>query len=273
MELQIYSPTQDGFIKEITWNHEDIKREISERVKHYTNLLYTDEQIKLAKTDRANLRKFVDALETKRKEIKKQCLAPYESFEKQMKEIVAIVNEPILMIDGQVKRYEDRQKEEKLEEILEIYNDANFPDWVKPNQIIDEKWLNASVKPKTIQAEIEAKLNKITNDLDTLANLSEFSFEAIEMYKDTLDLNKAINEGKRLSELMKRKAEAEATATISKTETVETPKPVETAVPEATPTALPEKQWVKFEALISKDDALILREFFKTNGIEYRAVK
>ena len=93
MELQIYSPTQDGFIKEITWNHEDIKREISERVKHYTNLLYTDEQIKLAKTDRANLRKFVDALETKRKEIKKQCLAPYEDFEKQMKEIVSIVNE------------------------------------------------------------------------------------------------------------------------------------------------------------------------------------
>ena len=269
MELQIYSPSQDGFIKTIEWNHEEIKKEIAERVKHYTNLVYTDEQIKLAKTDRANLRKFVDALETKRKEIKKQCLAPYETFEKQMKEIVAIVNEPILMIDGQVKKFEDRQKEIKLEEILEIYNDANFPDWVKPNQVIDEKWLNASVKISTIKAEIEAKLNQITNDLDTLANLPEFSFEAIEVYKDTLDLNKAINEGKRLSELMKRKAEAEAEkVVISKMETAEAPKPVETA-----PTALPEKQWVKFEALISKDDALILREFFKTNGIEYRAVK
>ena len=25
MELKIYSPTEDGFVKEITWNHEEIK--------------------------------------------------------------------------------------------------------------------------------------------------------------------------------------------------------------------------------------------------------
>ena len=29
MELQIYSPTQDGFIKEITWNHDAIKKEVA----------------------------------------------------------------------------------------------------------------------------------------------------------------------------------------------------------------------------------------------------
>ena len=265
MELEIYSPTQDGFIKEITWNHEAIKKEVAEKVQHYENLVYTDEQIKLAKTDRANLRKFVDALESKRKEIKKQCLAPYESFEKQMKEIVAIVNKPILMIDGQVKAFEESEREKKLEKILEIYNNANFPDWVTPDKVIDEKWLNASVKLSTVQTEIESKLSTITKDLATLAQLPEFAFESTELYKDTLDLNQAIEEGRRLSEMMRRAKAAAEAETASKAEKIETPVQTES-------TEEP-KQWVKFEAFISTANAVALKEFFQANGIEYRAVK
>lgn len=114
MELKIYSPTEDGFIKAIEWNNEEIKREVADRVAHYKGLVYTDAQIPEAKKDHANLRKFAEALETKRKEVKKQCLAPYELFEKQVKEIVAIVNEPIALIDTQIKEYEQMKKDEKL---------------------------------------------------------------------------------------------------------------------------------------------------------------
>lgn len=271
MELKIH---EIAFPKAIEFNYEDIKKEIAEKLQHYANLVYTDEQIKVAKTDRATLRKFIDALETKRKEIKKQCLEPYEAFEKQMKEIVAVVNEPVLLIDKQVKNFEERQKEEKREEIKKYWEstEIQLPIPLTLEQLFDEKWLNASVKMSTIQTEIESKLTKITNDLDILANLPEFSFEAIEVYKDTLDLNKAINEGKRLSELMKRKAEAEAKAeaeTISKMETVETPKPVETA-----PTISPEtetRRWVGFEAYITTDEARALRDFFVTRNISFRS--
>jgi hypothetical protein len=269
MELEIYSPNKDGFIKTIEWNHEAIKKEVAEKVERYKNLVYSEEQIQDAKTDRANLRKFVEALETKRKEIKKQCLEPYEAFEKQMKEIVGIVNEPILLIDTQVKNYEEQERKKKLDEITEIFNNGNFPDWVTFDMIRDDKWLNASVKMSTIRTEIEGKLKKITNDLDILANLPEFAFEATEVYKDTLDLNKAINEGKRLSELMKRKAEAEAKAeaekvAISKTETI-----TETA-----PTISPEtetRRWVGFEAYITTDEARALRDFFVTRNISFRS--
>ena len=274
MELEIYSPSKDGFVKEITWNYDDIKREVAEKVSQYANLVYTDEQIKIAKTDRAKLRKFVEALETKRKEIKKQCLAPYDNFEKQVKEIVAVVNEPIMLIDGQVKNFEDRQKEEKLEEILKIFNNCGFPEWVQPNRIIDEKWLNTSVKISTVQSEIEAKLSTITNDLSTLAQLPEFAFEATEVYKSTLDLNTAISEGKRLSEIQKRKLEAEAerkaAETVSKTEIVEEVAPAPTEqITEETET----RRWIGFEAYLSTEDALALRTFFNSRGIQYRAPK
>lgn len=275
MELQIYSPSQDGFVKKIEWNHEEIKKEISEKLQHYANLVYTEEQIKDAKADRATLRKFKEALDAKRKEIKKQCLAPYETFEKQMKEILAIVDEPIVMIDGQVKLYEEKLREEKMEEIVNMFDNIGFPEWVHIASVFDEKWLNISVKLPTIKAEMDAKLNQIINDADTIANLPDFAFEAMEVYKSTLNINTAISEGKRLLEIQKKKLEAEAekkaaeAENVSKTEIVEEVAPTQTAS-EQTPE---ERRWVGFEAYITTDEARLLRDFFITNNINYRSPK
>ena len=281
MELEIYSPSTDGFVKEITWNHEEIKKEVAEKVKHYATMVYTDDQIKDAKNDRAKLRKFVDVLETKRKEIKKQCLAPYEAFEKQMKEITAIVNEPIALIDRQVKEYEEIQKAEKREAIeaywISLSEDGKTPEGISFVQIFSEKWLNSSVSLKAVCSEIDAWLEKIEKDLATLAEMPEFAFEATEVYRSTLDLGKAITEGKRLVEMQKRKAEAEAakqntTATLTVRDdavdvaryTEEVKKVAETAQP---------KQWVSFRALLSTDDAVALKEFFTARNIEFEAIK
>lgn len=287
MELQIYSPTKDGFVKEITWNHEEIKREVAEKVQHYATMVYTEDEIKFAKADRAKLRKFVDALETKRKEIKKQCLAPYEAFEKQMKEITAIVNEPIAMIDRQVKEYEEIQKAEKREAIeaywISLSEDAKIPEGISFAQIFNEKWLNASVTLKAVVSEIDARLEQIEKDLSTLAEMPEFAFEATEVYKHTLDLNTAIGEGKRLLEMQKRKAEAErlraeqeAARKAEATATVPQPEPVAVITnindPEDIKNVAP-KQWVTFTALLSKEDALALKEFFTGRNIEFKAVR
>lgn len=268
MELEIYSPTQDGFLRTIEWNHEAIKKEIAEKVQHYATVVYTEDQIIDAKADRAKLRKFVDALETKRKEIKKQCLEPYETFEKQMKEIVSIVNKPILMIDGQVKAYEDSKKTEKLDAIKEYFN--SLPPIVgfeslSLEQIFDAKWLNSSVSMKSIEEAISSKCGKIVADLTTLASMPQFSFEATEVYKDTLDINKAISEGCRLSEMYKRKEEAERLKTEQEKATVSTsPEDIENVT---------NKHWVSFSALLSTEDAIALREFFHSRNIEYKAVK
>ena len=71
MELKIYNPQEEGFLKEIDWNYEELKTEIQGKANDYMNLVYTADQVKDAKKDRANLNKFVEALESKRKEIKK----------------------------------------------------------------------------------------------------------------------------------------------------------------------------------------------------------
>lgn len=272
LELKIYNPTADGFIKAIDWNHEEIKKEVASKVSYYKNLVYTDDQIKDAKADRATLNKFVTVLETKRKEIKKQCLAPYEAFEKQMKEIVAIVQEPIAMIDGQVKEYEEKQKQDKLDEIKNFWNSCDVPEGLSFEKIYDYKWLNATASMKSICEAIDAAIEKFKQDIATLHNLPKFSFEAKEVYKSTLSLREALDEAHRLSEIEKKKAEFEAEQARHAAE-AEFAKNMNPPV-EDTPEAVeePAKQWISFSALLSTADAMALKEFFNSRNIKFKAI-
>ena len=269
MELKIYAPSEDAFVKEIAWNHEDIKKEVAARVEHYANLIYDDDQIRTAKDDRATLNKFVQALESKRKEIKKQCLAPYEAFEAQLKEIIAIVNQPIMMIDGQIKNYEEQKREEKLAEISAYFDACETPFPIELGQILDPKWLNASVKMPAVKKAIDERIETIIQHCATLENLPEFAFEAMAVYKQTLDINRAIQEGKRLSEIQKQKAEYEARKAQEAAASPKEAEPVRPAEPAAEE---PQKQWIAFQACLSKDDALALREFFMSRNIKYKSI-
>lgn len=239
-------------------NFEELKAEITEKATLYKNMVYTEATIKEAKADRASLNKFVAALEDKRKEIKKQCLEPYEAFEKQIKELVAIINEPVKLIDGQVKEYEQKKKEEKMEQLTEFWNASEPPEWLEFGKIFDQRWLNASYSLSKATFDIGEILTKIYTDIKTLEDLPEFSFEAIECYKETLDLNTAISRGKALADIQKRKMEAE--------EAEAQKKPKKEKLWET------EKQWVKFAALLSTEDAQALKQFCEDRKIEIKAI-
>lgn len=81
MELKIYNPSEEnGFLKAIEWNYEELKAELSQKLEDYKGLVYTEEQIKEAKADRAKLNALATAIDSKRKEIKKAVLAALRSF-------------------------------------------------------------------------------------------------------------------------------------------------------------------------------------------------
>lgn len=281
MELKIYSPTEDGFVSEIKWNHEEIKKEVAEKVEMYKNLVYTDDQVKDAKADRAKLNKFVQALEAKRKEVKKQCLAPYEDFEKKMKEIVQIVNDPISLIDGQVREYEQKKKDEKQDKILEMFAESSFPEWVGFERIFEQRWLNASVSLKSIRESMEAKKEQIEKELDTLRILPEFAFEAEQVYMNTLDIQKSVNKAHEMAEIQKRKREYEAEQARLKAE-AEAKKAEEEFAQHMNP-PVPEQNevvssadvkefpvWLAFKALLTTEDAFALKGFFDSRNIEFK---
>ena len=268
------------FPKEIGFNFEELKAEIVSKSALYKNMVYTDETIKEAKSDRATLNKFVAALEDKRKEVKKRCLAPYEEFEKQIKEFVRIVDEPVRMIDAQVKDYEDRKKAEKKSQIEEIFARTGFQNFVKLEQVFNYKWLNASVSLKKIEEELAEIRNAIGHDVSALNALPEFSFEALEMYKQTLNLSAAIQEGQRLADIQKRKLEYEAQRKDAEEARLKEEQQQAEALSEAqekTESEQPDQElpkiWVRFAALVSNDDAVALRDFCMSKKITIKCIK
>lgn len=206
MELKIISPQEGGFVKEILWNNEELKAEIAEKMQEYKSLAFTAETIQDAKKDRAKLNKLRTAFEDERKKVKKQCMEPYEKFERQVKELTALIDEPIRLIDSQIKEAEEFRKTQKRKDIETMFSEIGFQPFVSLEKIWDEKWLNASVSMNRIEEQMKTRMYQIGNDVATINNLPEFSFEAMEVYKKSLDLTMAIQEGQRLSEIQKRKA-------------------------------------------------------------------
>ena len=266
--------------EQITFNYEELKQELAEKTAMYTNLVYADEQIKEAKTDKASLNKLKKALNDERIRLEKEYMQPFNDTKAKFNELIALIDEPVKAIDCQVKAYEDKQKQDKLEKIKEYWGEQTQPSFLTFEQIFDEKWLNASVSMKSIQEAITAKIAQVSNDLDTLQNLPEFGFEATEVYKTTLDLNRALNEGKRLADIAKARAAHEAEqarlreeaskAAIVKPEPA--PQPVQEGFMHPPVEEAPAKQWISFSALLSVEDATALKQFFESRQIEFKSV-
>ena len=140
MELKIQRPK---FPEIISFNYEELKQEITEKTSAYVGLVYSEDQIKDAKKDVALLRKFTKALSDERIKIKKDCLKPYEEFERKIKELDGIVAKAITNIDSQIKTVEERAKEEKQEAIKAFYNTTQHPEWLPLEALFNSKWLNA----------------------------------------------------------------------------------------------------------------------------------
>jgi hypothetical protein len=90
------------------------------KIAGYENVVYTEENIKAAKNDRAELNKLIKAIEERRKQVKNIINKPYAVFEAELNEITALINEPVALIDQQVKasRKNRRKKRKRLSSYL-----------------------------------------------------------------------------------------------------------------------------------------------------------
>lgn len=202
LELQIFSPSEDGYIKEIKWNFDELKTAIAAKVEDYKGLTYTDEQMTEAKKDRAELNRFRSALDAKRKEIKKRCLAPYETFETQMKELTHLVDEPIEMIDSQLAEYDNRLRAEKETQIEALFEATQFQPFVTLERIRDPKWLNRSYSLKQVEQDLRDRKEQISNDVYLLNKLPE-SKAALVIYEQTLNIRAAQAEAERMAQIQR----------------------------------------------------------------------
>lgn len=241
----------------VEFNFAELKAELIEKAETYANMVYTEEQMAVAKTDRANLNRLKKALNDERIRREREYMQPFSEFKNQIAEIIQIIDKPVQAIDRQVKEWEENRKEEKREAIYEIWMQTDAPEWMR---VIKDKWLNASTSFKSIEDEIGEMIAQAEKDLEMIRALGEYAFEAEEAYKETLDLAEALKCANRLKYMAGKKAEIERLmATAEGRET-------------GHDKAETEREWISFKAFVTPDEARALGDYMRRNGIQFEVL-
>lgn len=258
--------------EKIQWNYEELKAQLGKKLQDYKGLVVTEDAIAPAKKDVADLRKLSKAINDDRIARQREYMKPFELYKSQCGDLIMMIDSVVKEIDDQIKGFDEKQKQEKLEKIKELFSSFGFQPWVSFDRLYDPKWLNKSTTMKSIEEELRTRQHSIGEDVLAIDKLPEFSFEALEVYKTTLSLTEAIAEGQRLADIQKRKQAAEAEK-AAQTQTAAPTNPSDDLLSAAASKDIPEPgEWVKFEACLTMDAALKLKRFFHENGIQFRAI-
>ena len=280
--------------KTIDFNFEELKGQLAESLALYTGLVVTEDGIKGAKEDRAKLNKLREALENKRKEVKRECMAPYTDFEAKVKELVGLIDQPIAAIDAQLKEYEEKRRADKRAAILEIYEETvgELRALLPFEKLWQDTWYNTSVTMKKVREAIVAAEDKAASDLEVLATVESEFAEAVKIkYLEHLDLNEALMERSRLQERAKRLREYEAQRAAQAANLAEEQREAEATrgaeqTPDPAANAAQAGTWepgggeaveetiylLRFECQVTRDQAAELSRWLKERNISYRRI-
>lgn len=258
LELKI---TQPPIPSKVEWNYKELKEQLTVSLEKYKNLVYTEDNLDVAKKNRANLNKLKKAINDERIAREKEYLEPFNEFKAQTKEIISMIDEVADDIGSKLDVFEQERISNKRAEVELLFNEINTSTWVTFEQILDDKWLNKTTALSKIEREILEKLDHIKNDIETIKTLPnpKLVFEA---YKKTLDLNVAIEEGQRMAQI----------ASISKNVQVDIHECQESEIEALQSDTDAPRYTYQFEVELNKNEAFALANFCKRNNIKIKKI-
>lgn len=192
-EVRAVITQQEGTV---SCNFEEVKGYIRERLKEYDGAVFTEESKGYAKKELAKLRAEKKELNDNLREAKKKYMAPWDAFEPKVKELINLFDEPITLIDGQVKAFEEDRVSKRKALIESIYTElvGDLADIIPLERIYNPKWENATMKEKAIREDVLAQATAARIALDTIRGMrSDAESKALDVYKQTLSLTIAIS--------------------------------------------------------------------------------
>lgn len=192
-EVRAVITQQEGTV---SCNFAEVEAYIKERLKEYDGAIFTEESKGYAKKELAKLRAEKKELNDNLRDAKKKYMAPWDTFEPKVKELINLFDEPITLIDGQVKAFEEDRIAQKKALIEAIYTElvGDLADIIPLERIYNPKWENATTKEKAIREEVLAQATAARIALDTIRGMrSDAESKALDVYKQTLSLPEAIS--------------------------------------------------------------------------------
>ncbi len=201
-------------IPEPTGNLDEVQANIDTLLASYTGRVYTAEEIKSAKDDRAQVNKWDKQLAEAAKAIKDKYLEKVDPTLNRIAEMRGQVKQVSAAIDHQVKAVEEAEREEKRKALEQIYQDAAGADLapiVPFDSLLDRRWLNKTVPISTASRELRRLLEQRREELRIIHETCDDDAEAcIAEYTRAFRLNDALREYQRRKDLRLAAAQAEA---------------------------------------------------------------
>lgn len=152
-------------------NLEEIRQWLMPKLEFYKSLVVTENGIKSAKSDKAELNRLRKVIDDKRKEIKKAYLKPYNVIEDECRKITALIDEPIKAIDEQIKAFENAEIQAKREVLEKFFSEENTFGFLTLDDVVNPKWKNKTEKAENLTKEIGAKISEIKTDFEDIQNM------------------------------------------------------------------------------------------------------
>lgn len=171
-ELQLLSRQQPGQVS--IDNFQELKTALTAVLARYEGMVYTEDRLADAKADKKELSRLRRDIDGRRKEIKKAYLAPYQDFEAQVKELLAMVDAPLEAVKTFVSGMEEQEKAAKRREIEAYFYRKSAPLGALAGQVLESpaffeaKWLNKTTSAKTWQTAVDEKIARAAWDLNSI---------------------------------------------------------------------------------------------------------
>lgn len=275
----------------IETNFEAVDAYLTEAMEPYTQLVVTEDSIGDAKKTLAQLRKLKDGINAQKIAVKREWMKPYTEYEDKAKQLMSRVEAGISNIDGQVKDYDSRRKEQKLQELKDYFDQETsryrveeYLDW---NLIRNPKWANASFSVEDAENEISGIITDTAKDIDYITGMgSLFEAAMLEEYRKCRDLRavlalelrlKARQEAEERKKAEKvaetfQEAKDESDGDVADEETATAPIPQFIRPIEEDEPPKPKLYDLAFSVKVTMQQAHALKAFFAEQGIEYHKI-
>lgn len=292
-ELSLVIKNQQAIagIRHIDWNKDELIERVRAVTAKYKGLVYTDDDITNARTDRAELNAIKNSISDSRIQVKKFVMAPYDQFEAEVAEVTNLIIEAVKPIDEAIKTHDENQKADKKKQLVAYFDSiiGDLAESVTFERVFDPKMVNASTSMKKAKEGIADGVQQIRTNIETINTVVSEPYRsfAVANYLQTMELAGSMKLAQRMEQEDRRKAELAAEVEKAKAAAPVQPAPqhssfvaaaekaaATTPAPAPAPAESPEKLYaMSFRAIGTKEQLMALRQYMKDNHIKYGKVE
>lgn len=172
-----------------------VKANTEKEVQDALSLACTEETVQIVKKRRAELNSAFKDLEARRKAVKKEVMAPYDTFEAVYKECVTDVFGPAdKQLAQRIAEVEDGLKQDKAAKVVAYFSELQRAnpelEWVNFEDIGLSITLSASLK--SLKASVKKYMDDVAKDIECIRGMAN-GLEVLAEYKQVHDLAMAVS--------------------------------------------------------------------------------